>query len=428
MNQLKRRINNIVKHDVFSSVSVLATGSALSKIAPMLMSPVIARLYSPTEFGIFASLLVWVKIFIPVGTGKLENTLVLEEDEIGAHYLLKIALLWGFVDCLIISLFFTLPISFDFMGLEAVPKSLLQWIPLTVLVCCYLQLFQFWFNRHKRYKLKSSIMIQASLVTPLTKVLYAFLILGSALGLVVGNFIGTLIPVLTLAWFYKKHTQELWKKTKLSKSAIKKYLSKYKDFPTFIAFTGLVNAAGTQALPFYLSKYHPTEVLGNYNLAMKMLVFPISIMATSYGEVFFQKISRTESDRKVLGKVYKSLLALGGILLIPVGVIYLWGEPIFSFVFGNEWLLAGKISAIISIALLFKFTVSTVSTALFRMGKTKWVSIWQFLYFAVTYFVLYFYRHSSIYHLLYAFVAVEITMYLAYLFTILYHARKLAKS
>src|SRR5699024_8418352 len=53
--------------------------------------------------------------------------------------------------------------------------------------------------------------------------------------------------------------------------------------------------------------------------------------------------------------IKKSVLALGGVGLIPYGIIMAFGPWIFGFVFGSDWTIAGEYARWLALSRLFRF-------------------------------------------------------------------------
>ena len=103
-----------------------------------------------------------------------------------------------------------------------------------------------------------------------------------------------------------------------------------------------------------------------------MLRLPIMIVGASMSQVFFNRISEYKKQSRRIYPIFKKLLITLTLLsIVPFTVIYLFGGEIFSFVFGNKWLLSGKLSEIMAPWLMINFILSPLSTIPLVFNKQK---------------------------------------------------------
>jgi O-antigen/teichoic acid export membrane protein len=69
--------------------------------------------------------------------------------------------------------------------------------------------------------------------------------------------------------------------------------------------------------------------------------------------------------------------------------------PVFSFVFGAQWRMAGELTAVLIFGQALKFIVSPLSSTLVALQDVRYSAIWQTLYF-ISMLWLYFNPGNSI--------------------------------
>lgn len=136
----------------------------------------------------------------------------------------------------------------------------------------------------------------------------------------------------------------------------------YKAFPRFYMPSGLINEASIQLPIFALKFFFNTGLAGIYSLPHKVLSQPSRLLGYAVGEVYYRTAStELHSGRDISQltlRVFRTLLFVG---IIPFGILTVWGEQIFSFVFGPEWTESGEIASYLSPWLLAVFAGSPVS-------------------------------------------------------------------
>jgi O-antigen/teichoic acid export membrane protein len=130
---------------------------------------------------------------------------------------------------------------------------------------------------------------------------------------------------------------------------------------------------------YFILLFFDKKVLGSYDFSFKMLKLPLTVIGGAIGQVYFQKIASKKNNGESLFEItIQTMRNLFFISIVPFTVLYLWGEELFSFVFGAEWSLAGKYSEIMAPWLMMNLVVSPVSQLPVVIGKIKsffWVGL-----------------------------------------------------
>jgi len=101
----------------------------------------------------------------------------------------------------------------------------------------------------------------------------------------------------------------------------------------------------------------------------------------------------------------------------------LFAAPVFEFIFGAGWGIAGTYTAVLSVPYLAKFAILPMGSALTALEKMKAVSIWQIANFLCI-AALFFAPFNSIEHFLYWLSGLEIALYCVYLLIVYVHVAK----
>src|SRR5690606_33529588 len=102
--------------------------------------------------------------------------------------------------------------------------------------------------------------------------------------------------------------------------------------------------AGAMQMPvLMLTKFYSSTLTGMFSLTFRVLNMPASIISSAIAQVLFQKvvgISHTAPE-KLNGYIIKIFFLLFVIYLPAVPILFIWGDTLFAFVFGEEWRQAG---------------------------------------------------------------------------------------
>jgi len=71
------------KSDFSKNVLVLMTGTTIAQAIPIAISPILTRLYSPEDFGVFALFVAITSVFGSVANGRYDLAIMLPKKDEG---------------------------------------------------------------------------------------------------------------------------------------------------------------------------------------------------------------------------------------------------------------------------------------------------------------------------------------------------------
>lgn len=356
------------KGGFLNSIMVLTSGTVIAQSISYAFTPLITRLFTTDEFGEFGVFMRIVALLTAIGTARYELTLPLPKKDRHAFQLFFLSLriaTWTLVVSLVMGLLYWLFSTRDMDMLLFVGA-----ISLTAFFMIFKNIGTNWAIRQKAFRRISLVNISASLGTNGIKLLTGFLGAG-ALGLIYGTLIGTAVGVM---WFmidyFDQRKDSLFQR---SKQRIRAMSRKYREFPVVNLPHTLIDTARELLIAFFLTYYLSTSLFGSFDLSFKMLKIPLLLIGTSIGQVMFQRASEQFANKEsIYPLVQRTVLMVLAIGVLPFSVIYIWGEEIFAFVFGEEWSLAGQISSVIAPWLLLNLVASTISMIPSVIGALRW--------------------------------------------------------
>ncbi len=354
------------------NVLTLMTGTAIAQIIPIVISPVLTRIFSPEEFGVFAVYTSVVFIVASFSCGKYELAIMLPKEEKSSFNLTVLSI----IICSVVTIISLFPFVIFHSEIATLLQSeavgdYLYFAPISIfLVGCYQALF--YYNSRKKFYKQISIskVSQASSMAGVNIVAGATF--GGAGSLIFGQIIGQIMGVVSL----------LRQKT-ISSSNLKKdinikeimYIGKlYKKFPLVFSFSYGLNTLAGNLTPFILTASFDVRYAGYFLIVQKAIVSPINIIAKSIGNVFFQKASQQKDCRKLYLIVSIGLFSLG---LLPTVILLLFSDTLFAFFFGEAWRPAGEIAQILIIMFFLSFATIPVSQFSTIHQKAIYNVVWQ---------------------------------------------------
>lgn len=345
------------------NVAILASGTALAQAIPVLISPVLTRLYTPSDFGTLALFVSITSILSVISCGRYELAIMLPEKEEDAINVSAVAFIFNIC---ISFLFFLFILFFGNWFLRIMKAETLKgWIylaPMTVFFMGFFNILNYTNNRFKLYKDIAKANVYKSLTGAGVQIILGFFKC-QFVGLILGQIVSQITANTKLFLNIKN-----WL-IKINRVKIKEMTKKYLNFPKYNLWHALFNVVFTNIPVYVLLYFFSSEILGFYSLATRIVFLPTSILSTSVSNVLYQKVMSLYNSKKLyLDFIYKFLK-----YQILFGVFLSFGFFIFSkfivCIFGNNWIEVGNyITAIIPWNFMV-FVVSPISFVINMMGQ-----------------------------------------------------------
>jgi len=346
------------------------TGTTIAQAVPFVLSPIITRIYSPEDFGVFALYMGILSLVGVIVTARYEIAIVLPKDDKDAINTLALSVIITIAMTIIVSLiiiFFKNEILNLFNANDI--DNIIYWIPISLLLIGLYNSFNYWSNRHKRFGDISKSRILKSLGTGTGQISLGYFRLYG--GMIFGNIIGSLISVgFLIRKFFSNKDNLLLYNIKLS--SMKSQAIKYKDFPLVNSFHVFSDVAKTSLSTILIASFFGSAVLGFYALSIRVLQTPLGIIGSSFGQVLYQKFNITKDNDESVYKIAKNTLIKLFIIALPIfSILYFIAPELFSFVFGEKWRIAGEYTKILLPYLFANFLVSPISQLPIIFNKQK---------------------------------------------------------
>ena len=417
-------INRLKPKSEFSkNILTLMTGTTIAQAIPIAISPVLTRIYTPEDFGVFALFVSITSILGSIANGRYELAIMLpkkDEDAINIFVL-------GFIINVVFSSFiFLFIIIFHDKILELLNnKEISPWlyfIPLSVFLMGCFNLLNYFNNRLKNYKDLAKANIYRSIGMAIVQLSLGFLKAG-ATGLISGQIFSQIISN-TKLFFNIKNLNLFRYIYKLKIIALSK---KFRDF-FFLNTPSAIADTLTLQLPYILlPKLYTINIAGLYFFANRIIFLPTGLIAGNIGQVFLQKISYQYQHKEEIMPILRStFFKLFQISLIISSLFFILSPYTFSLIFGSEWEKAGYIAQLLSLTFFIRFIVSPLSSVFVLKPFVRIGSYWQFLYLFTTLFLflLCFYLNIDFWKFLYLYIVHEYILYIIYLALIFFSIKK----
>jgi O-antigen/teichoic acid export membrane protein len=393
------------------------TGTTIAQAIPIAISPILTRIYTPEDFGVFALYMSVASILSVVATGRYELAIMLPKKDEDAVNIVALSILISFFVSFIaflIVFFFNAQIT-NLLGNPEI-SSWLYFIPLSVLLTGVYQSFNYWSNRKKEYKRLATSRVVQSGTTATTNLGMGFSGFGSS-GLILSSIFGQIIAIVILGkkvWSDKKNNINSINKIKLLILA-----KKYMEHPKYLTISHGISSIYGQIPIFFIGKFFNMSFLGYYSFAKRFIGLPGALISNSIGDVFRQKATEEYHKTGKFDKIFfNTLNNTMKISVVPFLLLYLTIDDIFTFVFGKEWSLSGEYAQILLISAFFSFIITPIDKSALIVNQIGYIFKWHIGRF-IAYIILgisSYYLSFNIKIFLYGLVFVDIIFYLVELF------------
>ncbi len=339
------------------SVITLAGGTALGQAIVVLASPVLARLYTPEDFGILAVYSSMLGIISVVASLRYELAIPLPEDDRDATALLVLSL--GIV--VVVSLL-------TGIGIWLSGKQITRWanapdlqpylwlLPLGIGMVGSYQAFNYWAVRKQAFGRIATTRLYQGAGAVTIQITFGLLKI-RPFGLLLGQIIGQAAGAASLAKLTSRTASSI------SFVRIARIAKRYCRFPLFSSPSGLLNSMGLQLPAILLTAFYGPQVTGWFALGQKVVGLPMSLLGQAVAQVYLGTVSGLHRENNadielIFLKTARRLLFWGS---IPVVILVLIGPQLFSFLFGSGWREAGSYVQLLAVMFLFQFIIVPLS-------------------------------------------------------------------
>ena len=341
------------------NILTLMTGTTIAQAIPISISPILTRLYTPEDFGVFALFIAIITIIGSVANGRYELAIMLPEKDEDA---INIAALGFIISSTLSLIIFVLVVYLnDFFTSILGNGEISFWlyfIPVTVFLTGLWNVLNYFNNRKKNYQDLRNATIVKSIVLASINIVVGF-VKDGVTGLISGEIISRLSANTRLTKNLLKDKNLL---SGITKTKILALAKRYKNFPLISLPSSFFTALHPNLFSVLLSSLYSLTLLGHYYMAQRVLGLPSSLMGVAVGQVFFQSAVKEKEKTGQARIIFMSTIKKLFIVSVPFFILLFFVvEDLFAFVFGDDWRIAGTYSKILLPLFFIKLLSSPVS-------------------------------------------------------------------
>ena len=419
-------IQNLKPKSEFSrNVLTLMTGTTIAQAIPIAISPILTRIYTPEDFGVFALFIAITAILGTVANARYELAIMLPKKDEDA---INIFALGFIITCFISLVLLVLVLVFNdyftkLLGNEEI-SFWLYFIPLAVFFSGLFNILNYFNNRKKNYKDLRNATILKSIVLAVVQLSIGFIKSGAS-GLISGQLLSNMFANMKLARNILKDKILVSKISKIKMIALAK---RYKDFPKHGMASSLFDNLSLQLPSILIPKIFSFSISGYFFFANKIVNIPSALISGSIGQVYLQKITENKNNGIEIFPIFKNTITKLFFIALPITIIgYITSPYIFPLLFGEKWKISGEIAQYLFLIFIIRFCVSPLSNSFIPALELKKAALWQYLYFisSIILFIITLYLKIDLKIFLIFYVIHEYILYGIYLYFINLAVRKI---
>lgn len=334
-------INSLFTKEGFvKDTFILTMGTGLAQLIPMLFYPILGRIYSPTEFGLLATIMSITSIIAVLSTGRYEASILITETKQDAVNIILFIILLSLSVC-IVSYIVLMGCS-SHLAIWLKEPMLEKWLficPISAFSIVIYNCYNEWCVRNKYFAYLSINKISNSGFIVLSKFSFGISKL-VADGLIWGDLLGRVLSAIGCVYRMISRDGRLFVNTSFKR--MRELCGYYKDCPQFILPGALMDTVVSQLPVLLFAGFYGGTVVGFFSMSMALLSIPASVLGVAISDVFRQKANeiyvREQNFRNFLLKTLK----ISTCIIVPIAAILMFVLPsIFTFVLGDNWRMSG---------------------------------------------------------------------------------------
>lgn len=367
VNHLKSILARLSPQGVNRHIASIASGTVAGQVVVFAMSPILTRLYSPDDFGIYSYILGLASFTAVVIGLRLDLAILVAETDEEAGRIARIALLAA----TLLSLLCGVGIALFGGDIDRTSSlNLMPWLwllpPIVWTLACYTILSQL-SVRCRDYKAVAVRSFTQNLTMAAVQLAWPF---GrSPAGLLVGQVCGRLLSSIELA-----------RRNRLSLFVARPFAGwrvsarRFWRFPVLVTPSAALNILGTLLPLFILGAWFGADTAGQFGIAQQVVAVPAALLGVAISQVFMGEFSsRYRAGNRDNRSGYLAATKRLSLVAAPITLGLLLLSPwVFPFVFGDQWSEAGLFAQAMSISTGVGFVVSPLSQVFFVYER-----IWQ---------------------------------------------------
>lgn len=365
-------IDRIKKSLFLKNIIILATGSFIAQIIAVVCSPILTRIYSPEDMGIFTYIISLTAIFMGVINARYDMSIVTEKEDTNVMPLLQLSFIVGGV----VTFFSTIGLGVAVIN-QGLPAIWIVYVFLILLSYAIINPLTAYNNRLKEYKVISKTYTLRKTIQNIGAIITGFFT-KTGHGLILPYVIGQYLGINSQSKTLRTKKNELFS---INKEKVIEVAKLHKNQPLFSLPAQLANSMSYSLITVFVTNLFGLATVGYYAISVKLLGLPLALIGGNISKVFVERASveykQTGGYKKAFNQTFWILLSIS----IPMVIIlYIVSPALCEWFLGKGWGVSGEYIRILAPMFGVRFITSALSPALIIVSKQKFEFLLQLLF------------------------------------------------
>jgi O-antigen/teichoic acid export membrane protein len=331
------------------SVSTMMKGTAIAQAIPVLISPLLTRIYTPEDYGLFVLFVAVASVLAVIATLRYELAIVVATTEEEAVQIARFALALLCVSCLVIAV--TAGIFAEQLANIAGRPGQVGWIhalaPMVAALGAY-QVASYLATRARRFdRLAKAAVIQQTVFA------VAALGLGAAFRVPAALIAGRIGAVASGLWILRPRG--------LGGAGGGRFFGavafRHRQFALYNCPYSLIGTLGRELFLLALMAASQIGAAGLFGLARSVVYAPVTLLSAALSQVFYREAASTLHTPRFEEIVLTLTRAIARLAAPAFAALPLLAPDAFALLFGDRWRDAGDYAALLApVGFLFLFS------------------------------------------------------------------------
>lgn len=355
------------KSSYLKAITTLVSGSVIAQVFTLICSPILTRICSPEDLGIYSLVTSAVTMFGTIMSLRYELCIVSESEEKKVWPLIKLSAYL----CIALSIIIACGYLVYFYLIDVNANSILLAVTtgLLVLLMGFINIVTAFNNRQQDYKLITKTYVVRVFCQNVCNLIASFIGAG-AVGLSFSQFIGYIAGVRGQIKPMLKHKGRI---LHASSKEVKAVACDNRKQALVSAPATLANGLSYSLINYFIEALFTTAVVGYYSISYRILGLPATIISTNVSRVFLEKASREYQEKRHFKKSYLYTVALLAAIGVLIGAVMILTAPkLCELVFGPGWGVAGVYIRLLTPMFILRFIAGGVNCAAIIVNKQQY--------------------------------------------------------
>ncbi len=358
------------------NVLIMIIGRIVAQAIPILATPILTRIYSPEEFGIFAVSMAVLTIVSMISNGRYCKAVNLPKNKKDGLKLFLLASLFTILSTCIFGLFLVFwgKNFWRLLNAGEIEKYYL-WVVLNVLFVGLSESLFYYGLRLKKFKVLVRNAVLQSLVTVFVRIVIG--LLGyTGNGLLISYLLGYALSYFFL--FIELRILNVLRDIKIKGSRFIFLIKKYSNFPKFSLLANTLYRFAYDLPSVMLNMFFGSSPAGFYSISEKVLGSPLWFVTSSVGDVYKQEASeRYRVDGNFYPIFIKTARTMFHFGIIPFVLIFISSYYFIPLFLGEAWKPVGGYIRIFSLMYFSHFIVFPISSTIYIINKQNYAILFE---------------------------------------------------